>query len=185
MNNSAQRKCLRSLLILVIDDEIAPEAASTLRRRFAAGQVRLGWIGSRCRQQIECGEQPPLTSPIVVEGVSCDISTMQVHTIIARLKNGMPDLTEDPTPILPPAFFQCDRLWKDRGRRKSWPKDQWAFVRRTVEPLLYARIKPQSEHRENGLVHPGKAIPEQAIELISGASKTARSPSYRPMRSSR
>lgn len=92
---------------------------------------------------------------------------MQVHTIIARLKNGMPDLTEDPTPILPPAFFQCDRLWKDRGRRKSWPKDQWAFVRRTVEPLLYARIEPQSEHRENGLLHPEKAIQEQAIELTS------------------
>jgi len=79
----------------------------------------------------------------------------------------MPDLTEDPTPILPAAIFQCERLWKDRGRRASWSKDQWAFVRRTVEPLLYARIEPESEHRENGLLHPERAIQARSIQLTS------------------
>jgi len=91
---------------------------------------------------------------------------MHIHTVIARLKNGCADLTEDPAPILPPAIFQCERLWKDRGRRRSW-KDQWAFVKRTVEPLLYARIEPESEHRENGLLHPERAIQARSIQLTS------------------
>lgn len=94
---------------------------------------------------------------------------MHLHTVIARLKNGCVDLTEDPAPILPPAIFQCERLWKDRGRRRSWPKDQWAFVRRAVEPLLYAQIEPESEHRENGLLHPERAIQARSIQLTSAS----------------
>ena len=92
---------------------------------------------------------------------------MHIHTVIARLKNGMVDLTEDPTPILPPAIFQCEKLWQDRGRRRSWHKDQWAFVRRAVEPLLYARIEPEAEHYAGGLLHPRGAIQAQVIELTS------------------
>jgi hypothetical protein len=92
---------------------------------------------------------------------------MHIHTVTVRLKNGMPDLTEDPTLILPPAIFQCEHLWKDRGRRRSWPKDQWHFVRRTIEPLLYARIEPEPEHRKNGLLHPERAIQARSIQLLS------------------
>jgi hypothetical protein len=92
---------------------------------------------------------------------------MCIHTVMVRLKNGSPDCSEDPTPILPPALIQCEQIWKDRGRRRSWPKDQWAFVRRTVEPLLYARIEPESEHRQNGLLHPEKAIQARSIQLLS------------------
>lgn len=92
---------------------------------------------------------------------------MHVYTVIARLKNGMADLTEDPTPTLPPAVFQCEQLWQNRGRRKSWPKDQWAFVRRTVEPCLYARIEPEPEHYSGGLMNPKGPIHAQAIELFS------------------
>lgn len=92
---------------------------------------------------------------------------MHVHTVMARLKNGSPDLSEDPAPTLPPALIQCEQLWKDRGRRRSWPKDQWAFVRATIEPLLYARIEPESEHRENGLLHPERAIQARSIQLLS------------------
>ncbi|MFB0487684.1 hypothetical protein ABIE45_000270 [Methylobacterium sp. OAE515] len=40
-------------------------------------------------------------------------------------------------------------------------------MRRAIEPLLYARIEPESEHRENGLLHPERAIHAQAIELSS------------------
>lgn len=92
---------------------------------------------------------------------------MHAHTIVARIKNGMPDLTEDPTPILPPAIFECEQLWKDRGRRRSWSKDQWAFVRHTVEPLLYVRIEPEDAHRQNGLLHPERAIQAQSVQLLS------------------
>ena len=92
---------------------------------------------------------------------------MHIHTVIAHLKNGCADLTEDPAPILPPAIFQCERLWKDRGRRISWPKDQWAFVRRAVEPLLYARIEPEPEHRQNGLLHLERAIQARSVQLLS------------------
>jgi hypothetical protein len=90
---------------------------------------------------------------------------MHAHTVMARLKNGSPDLSEDPAPILPPALIQCEQLWKDRGRRRSWPKDQWALVRRTIEPMLYARIEPELEHYANGLLNPKGVIQARAIEL--------------------
>ncbi len=70
-------------------------------------------------------------------------------------------------PILPLAIFQCEQLWKDQVRRRSWSKDQRAFVRGAVEPLLYARIEPESEHRENGLLHPERAIQARSIRLLS------------------
>lgn len=92
---------------------------------------------------------------------------MHVHTVIARLKNGTADVSEDPTRNLPPALVQCERLWKDRGRRRSWPKDQWAFVRRIVEPLLYARIEPEPEHYAGGLLSPKGAIQARSIQLLS------------------
>lgn len=92
---------------------------------------------------------------------------MHIHTVIARLKNGEPDLSEDPAPVLPPVLIHCEQLWKNRGRRRSWPKDQWAFVRKAIEPLLYARIEPEPEHYENGLLNPRGAIQPQAIELSS------------------
>jgi len=92
---------------------------------------------------------------------------MHAHSIIARLKNGSPDLSEDPTSTLSSSLIQCERLWKDRGRRRSWQEDQWAFVRRAIEPLLYAQIKPEPEHYENGLLNPKGPIRAQAIELSS------------------
>lgn len=92
---------------------------------------------------------------------------MPIHTVIVRIKDGSPDLTEDPTPILPPALIQCEQLWKDLGRSRSWSQDQWAFVKCTVEPLLYARIEPETEHRQNGLLHPEKAIQARSIQLLS------------------
>lgn len=92
---------------------------------------------------------------------------MHSHAVLARLKKGVPDLSEDPAPILPPALIQCEQLWKDRGRRRSWPRNQWAFVRRTVEPLLYARIEPESEHRDKGLLHPESAIQARSVQLLS------------------
>lgn len=87
--------------------------------------------------------------------------------MMARLKNGSPDLSEEPTSNLPTALIQCEQLWKDRGRRRSWPKDQWAFVRGAVEQLLYARIEPEPEHRANGLLHPERAIKAHSIQLLS------------------
>jgi hypothetical protein len=58
-------------------------------------------------------------------------------------------------------------MWRDRGRRTSWPRDQWAFVRRAIEPLLYAGIMPESEHYQGGLLNPKGIIQAQAIELSS------------------
>lgn len=92
---------------------------------------------------------------------------MHIHSVTARLKNGSPDLSEDPTSILPSALIQCEGLWKDRGGRRLWPKDQWAFVRGAIEPLLYARIEPEPEHYEGGLLNPRGIIQAQAIELSS------------------
>ncbi len=92
---------------------------------------------------------------------------MHLHTVTARLKSGMPDLTEDPTSVLPPAIFLCEQLWQERDKRHSWPKEQWAFVRRAIEPLLYARLKPEPEHRENGLLHPERAIQALSIQMLS------------------
>jgi hypothetical protein len=92
---------------------------------------------------------------------------MHANTVFASLKNGSPDLSEDPTAFLSPALIQCERLWKDRGRRTSWPKDQWAFVRRTIEPLLYARIEPEPEHYSGGLLNPKGAIEAQSIRLFT------------------
>lgn len=92
---------------------------------------------------------------------------MHHHTVVVSLKQGTPDLSEESTPILPAALIQCEKLWQGRGRRTSWPKDQWAFVRRAIEPLLYARIEPEPEHRENGLLHPERAILAQSIQLLS------------------
>lgn len=92
---------------------------------------------------------------------------MHLHTVTARLKNGMPDLTEDPTSVLPPAIFLCEQLWQKRGMRGSWPKEQWAFVRRAIEPLLYARIEPEPEHYAGGLLNLRGAIQAEAIEVSS------------------
>ncbi|MGH1569848.1 hypothetical protein ACRAWG_03255 [Methylobacterium sp. P31] len=92
---------------------------------------------------------------------------MHTHTVVVRLKHGLTDLAEEPVPLLPPALIQCEQLWKDRGRRRSWPQDQCAFVRRTIEPLLYARIDPEPEHYANGLLNPKGPIKAKAIELSS------------------
>lgn len=86
---------------------------------------------------------------------------------MVRLKNGSPDRSEDPTPILPPALIQCEQLWKDLGRSRSWSQVQWTFVKGVVEQLLYARIEPEPEHRKNGLLHPEKAIQARFIQLLS------------------
>lgn len=58
-------------------------------------------------------------------------------------------------------------MWRDRGSRESWPNNQWRFVRRTIEPLLYARIEPEPEHYDGGLLNPRGIIQAQAIELSS------------------
>lgn len=51
--------------------------------------------------------------------------------------------------------------------RGSWPKEQWAFVRRAIEPLLYARIEPEPEHYAGGLLNLRGAIQAEAIEVSS------------------
>ncbi|MDP4003288.1 hypothetical protein [Methylobacterium sp. NEAU K] len=51
--------------------------------------------------------------------------------------------------------------------RTSWLQDQWAFVRRAIEPLLYAWIEPEPEHYESGLLNSRGAIQAQVIELSS------------------
>lgn len=96
---------------------------------------------------------------------------------MVQLKNGTPDLTEDPAPILPPALIQCEKLWRERGRRRSWSKDQWAFVRGAIEPWLYARIEPEPEHYENGLLSPKGPIKATAIELSSASFENGSIPS--------
>ncbi|MGU3546668.1 hypothetical protein [Methylobacterium sp. A52T] len=92
---------------------------------------------------------------------------MHLHTVMVRLKNGSPDHSEEPTPILAPALIQCEQLWKDRGRSRSWPQVQWTFVKEVVEQLLYARIEPEPEHYGNGLLNPSGAIRAQSIQLLS------------------
>lgn len=92
---------------------------------------------------------------------------MHRHTISVWLKHGSPDLSEDPTSILSSALIQCREMWRDRGSRESWPNNQWRFVRRTIEPLLYARIEPEPEHYDGGLLNPRGIIQAQAIELSS------------------
>lgn len=92
---------------------------------------------------------------------------MRRHTVIARLKNGSPEFPLDPTINLPAALTQCERLWKNRGRRRSWPKDQWRFVRKTIEPLLYATIDPEDVHYGNGLLNVRGTIRSQSVELSS------------------
>ncbi|MFC6025889.1 hypothetical protein [Methylobacterium mesophilicum] len=86
---------------------------------------------------------------------------------MARLKSGMPDFSEDPAPILPPALIQCEKLWQEQGRRRSWSKDHWVFVRATIEPMLYARIEPEPEHYAGGLLNSKGPIHAQAIGLSS------------------
>lgn len=93
--------------------------------------------------------------------------TMHVCTVMARPKNDSPDLTEDPAPILPPTFIECEQLWQGRSRRTSWRKDQWAFVRSAIEPLLYARIEPEPERYASGLLNFKGAPQAQAIKLTS------------------
>lgn len=92
---------------------------------------------------------------------------MHRHTISVRLENGRPDLSDDPALVIPPQLLRCEQLWKDRGKRRSWPKSQWAFVKAAVEPLLYATIDPEDVHYVNGLLHSRDTIRSQAIELLS------------------
>lgn len=92
---------------------------------------------------------------------------MYRHSISVRIKNGCPDLSDDPEVQIPPVLFQCEQLWEGRGRRKSWSKDQWAFVRASVEPLLYATIDPEDVHYENGLLNTRGTIRTELIELSS------------------
>lgn len=92
---------------------------------------------------------------------------MHTHTVSVRLKNGSADPSDNLGLNLPAAFILCEQLWKDRGNRRSWPKDQWAFVRATVEPLLYATIDPEHEHYDNGLLNPRGTIYSRSVELSS------------------
>jgi len=92
---------------------------------------------------------------------------MHIHPVIVTLKSGSPDLSEDPIAPLPLALLHIEQLWKKRGRRRSWPKDQWAVVRKTIEPLLYARIELEDVHHKKGLLHPGTAIQARSIQLLS------------------
>lgn len=113
------------------------------------------------------GTVSPPVPLLVLRARLCYGSEMRAYTVMVRLKNGLPDLSEDPAPVLPPVLIQCEQLWKDRGGRRSWPKDQWMFVRGAIEPLLYARIEPEPEHYENGLLNPRGAIQAQSIQLLS------------------
>ena len=89
------------------------------------------------------------------------------HLVAARLKNGSPELSLDPTINLPPDLIRCKQLWDRRGKRGSWPRDQWAFVRATVEPLLYATLDPDPVHYDNGLMAPRGTIRSSAVGLSS------------------
>lgn len=112
---------------------------------------------------------PPTVSLIASKAALCYSPSMYIYIVMVRLKNGLPELSEEPAPVLPPTLIRCEQMWKDRGGRTSWPKDQWAFVRRAIEPLLYARIEPEPEHYANGLLNPKGAIQAQAIELSSAS----------------
>lgn len=94
---------------------------------------------------------------------------MPSHTILARLKNGSCEttLSDDPTIIIPQAFNDCRGLWERRGKRQSWPQDQWTFVSASIEPFLYATIEPEDVHYKNGLLNPRGTIHAQSVELTS------------------
>lgn len=94
---------------------------------------------------------------------------MHRHTILAHLKNGSCETTliDDPTIIVPQVFNDCRELWDRRGKRQSWPKDQWAFVRASVQSFLYATIDPEDVHYDNGLMNPRGTIRAQSVELTS------------------
>ncbi|MGH1573131.1 hypothetical protein ACRAWG_23755 [Methylobacterium sp. P31] len=92
---------------------------------------------------------------------------MHAHTVSVRVKNGSWDPSDDLGLILPAAFIRCEQLWKGRGDRRSWPKDQWAFARDAIEPLLYATIDPEDVHYDNGLLNPRGTIYSRSVELSS------------------
>ncbi|MHB2207557.1 hypothetical protein [Methylobacterium sp. CM6257] len=96
---------------------------------------------------------------------------MYRHTVVARLKNGSPELPLDPTISLPAALTQCEQLWKERGGRTSWPREQWSFVRKVIEPLLYATIDPEDVHYAGGLLNARGTIRSQSVELSSVSFK--------------
>ncbi|WP_449411629.1 hypothetical protein [Methylobacterium komagatae] len=79
--------------------------------------------------------------------------------------------TNDPTIVIPQAFLDCRSLWDRRGRKRSWPKDQWTFVRASIEPFLYATIDPEDVHYENGLLNRRGTIHAQSVELKSVSFK--------------
>lgn len=91
------------------------------------------------------------------------------HTVLAHLKNGSSETipTADPTIVIPPAFHDCRALWDRRGKVRSWPQDQWAIVRVSIEPLLYATIDPEDAHYDNGLLNPRETIQAQSVQLSS------------------
>lgn len=47
------------------------------------------------------------------------------------------------------------------------PKDQWAFGRGSIEPLLYATLDPEDVHYDNGLRNPYGTIHARSVELTS------------------
>ena len=92
---------------------------------------------------------------------------MPTYTLSARLKNGWFDHTIEPDSIIPQAMIDCKALWDKRGRRRSWPKDQWAFVRAAIQPMLHGTIDPEDEHYDGGLLNPRGTIHSQSVELTS------------------
>lgn len=92
---------------------------------------------------------------------------MPVYTLSARLKYGSFDHNAESDIIVPQAMIDCKALWDKRGKRRSWPKDQWKFVRATLEPMLYGSIDPEDVHYNGGLINTRGTIYSKSVELLS------------------
>lgn len=99
----------------------------------------------------------------------CSSPALHRHTVLAHLRNGSCEIgtTDDPTIVFPQAFHDCRALWERRAKASSWPEDQWAFVRASIEPWLYAALAPEDAHYDNGLLNPRGTIHAQSVELTS------------------
>ncbi len=119
----------------------------------------------------------PIDNCFAYQGINMIVSNgedIHRHTVLAHLKNGSCEIgtTDDPTIVIPQAFHDCRALWDRRGKVRSWPQDQWAFVTASIEPLLYATIDPEDAHYDNGLLNPRGTIQAPSVQLSSLSFET-------------